>query len=110
MKSSQAIRDFMEFHNIESDSFGNLNFAALVEYRSPARNASEITNIKIIRNGYQDGQIKLGETGDLKAEEYHLDFTTQYQKYSFSEANGKIVVSGQSPKMGGKYTVDILPE
>ncbi|WP_345875000.1 hypothetical protein [Shewanella algae] len=109
MESFHAIHDFMDALNIETDQYGNLLFYAFVEYQSPARNASEITSVKIFRNGYQDGQISLGETGDFVAEDYHLDFTTQYQQYSFYEEDKKLIVLGKSPKMGGKYNVSISP-
>lgn len=109
MESFHAIHDFMDAHNIKTDQSGNLHFKAFVEYRSPARNTSEIADIKIIRNGYQDGQISIEETGDLAAEDYHLDFTTQYQKYNFSKDDGKLFVAGNSAKMCGKYSVTISP-
>ncbi|WP_022966493.1 hypothetical protein [Denitrificimonas caeni] len=109
MESFNAVHDLMEAHNLKSDQFGNLNFEAFVEYHSSAGSASEVTAVRIIRNGYQDGQISLEESGDLVAENYHLDFTTQYQKYSFSEVDNKLFVSGNSPKMGGKYNVAISP-
>lgn len=109
MKSFDAIHDFMKAHNLDGDQFGNLQFEAFVEYRSPARNTSKITNVKIIRNGYQDGKISLEETGDLIAKDYHLDFTADYQEYQFSEEDEKLSVSGTSSKMGGKYNVAISP-
>lgn len=109
MESVHAIYEFMGAHGLKSDTVGNLNFEAFVEYRSPARNASEITNVKIIRNGCHDGQISLEETGDLVAEDYHLVFTIQYQKYSLSDEGKKLLVLGSSPKIGGKYNVAISP-
>ncbi|WP_277809707.1 hypothetical protein [Chromohalobacter canadensis] len=109
MESFHAIHDFKDAHDLETDQVGNLDFRAFVEYRSPSRNASEITNVKIIRNGYQDGQISIEESGELVAENYHLDFTTQYQKYRYCEEGKKLSVAGGSPKMGGKYSVAISP-
>lgn len=55
----------MVAHSLESDQCGKLYFEAFVEYHSPARNSSKITNVKIIRNGHQDGIISLVESGDL---------------------------------------------
>lgn len=110
MKSAQAIHEFMETHNLDRDSFGNLHFSAIVEYRSPSRNLSEITNVKIIRNGYDDGKISLNETDELLAEEYHLDFTLHFQDYKFSKSDKKLTVMGDSPKMGGKYSISISPQ
>ncbi|MFC3283058.1 hypothetical protein [Litchfieldella rifensis] len=109
MESFHAIHDFMDAHEIESDQVGNLNFRAFVEYSSPSKNVSEITNVKIIRNGYQDGQIIVEESGDLVAENYHLVFTTQYQKYRFLQEGEKLSVVGDSQKMGGGYSVAISP-
>ena len=110
MKSTQAIHEFMETHNLDKDSFGNLHFSAIVEYRSPFRNLSEITNVKITRNGYDDGKISLDETDELLADEYHLDFTLHFQDYKFSESNKKLTVIGDSSKMGGKFSVSISPQ
>ena len=107
MSSSNAIYEFKESCSLESDAFGNLTFDAVIVYRSPARNASEITNVKILRNGYEDGKISLTENGELVAEDYHLDFTTAYQKYEFLENDKKLLVTGNSTKMGGKYEVSI---
>ena len=109
MESHKAIHEFMKVHVIKSDSYGNLHFEALVEYRSPARNATEITNIKIIRNGYQDGEISLDEAGVFSANDYHLDFTTDFQDYVFSEDDNKLTINGSSPKMGGQYSISIHP-
>lgn len=109
MQSFHAIHDFMEANDLETDQVGNLYFRAFVECRSPIRNVSEITNVKIIRNGYQDGQISIEESGELVAEDCHLDFNTQYQKYQFLEEAKKLSVVGSSPKMGGEYNVVISP-
>jgi len=109
MESHKAIHEFMKTHEIKADSSGNLHFEALAEYRSYACNATEITNIKIIRSGYQDGKISLDETGDFSTNDYHLDFTTDFQDYVFSEGDNKLIISGESLKMGGKYSVSIHP-
>ena len=52
MESFNAVHDLMEAHNLKSDQFGSLNFEAFVEYNSSAGNASEVTAVRIIRNGY----------------------------------------------------------
>ncbi|POD93003.1 hypothetical protein [Pectobacterium odoriferum] len=109
MESVNAIHEFKEVHGLKSDQFGNLHFQAFIEYRSPTRNASEITDVKIIRNGYQDGEISLIEAGELVAEYYHLDFNTRFQEYNISDEDKKLLVSGNSQKMGGEYIVSISP-
>ncbi|HAT5005861.1 TPA: hypothetical protein I9749_004595 [Serratia marcescens] len=110
MESFDAIKKFMDTHQLQSDQFGHLKFEAFVEYQSPSRNAVEVTNVKILRNGYDDGTIKLHEEGDLVADDYHLDFTPQYQNYSFSINDGNLIITGTSAKMGGKYNVTISPK
>jgi len=99
----------MTDHNIKSDQVGNLEFEGIAEYRSSARNATEETVIRIIRNGYDDGAIILSEVGDFSVNDYHLDFTPKYQKYVYSNDDNKLVIHGNSPKMGGRYSVSISP-
>lgn len=110
MKSISAINELMESHNLKKDQFGNLHFEAFVEYQSNIKNTSEITSVTIIRNGYQDGQIKLDEEGDLNSDDFHLDFDIKYQSYRFSKENNSLLISGNSPKMSGKYSVLISPK
>jgi hypothetical protein len=109
MESHLAIHDFMEKYDIKSDQFGNLSFQALVEYKSPARNSTEVTGVTISRNGYNDGSIGIDETSDMSANDYHLDFTTDYQQYRYSDEKEKLIITGNSPKMGGGYSVSLLP-
>jgi len=99
----------MEGHNIESDEYGNLEFKALVEYASSVKNVTDATEVSIKRNGYNDGAIGLGETDRLSATHFHLDFTINYQKYRFSKEDGKLTITGTSFKMGGSYSVTLLP-
>ncbi len=105
MNSIMAIRDFMAGNSLTGDEVGNVRFEALVAYRSRAGNSTELTQVQITRNGYNDGDIEIRECGDLKTTDYHLGFTTQYQTYSF--INGNLVINGNSPKMGGDYMVTI---
>ncbi|WP_272653973.1 hypothetical protein [Providencia sp. PROV091] len=105
MDSAMAISNFMAANKIISDEYGNLYFQAFVEYRSSARNTSVLTDIKIIRNGYHDGNVDITESDDLTNSDYHLGLTTKYQKYSFNDT--KLLIKGSSHKMGGNYTITI---
>lgn len=105
MISTLAVNYFVDKHELEKDSFGHCKFRGFVEYTSKIINASEITIIKLIRNGYNDGGIQIKENGDLNSEYFHLDFTTNYQNYTFNTTDNSLVVSGNSGKMGGDYQV-----
>ncbi|MGL4923307.1 hypothetical protein [Aeromonas sp. 30P] len=107
MTSSLAMTEFVDALELEKDSFGNCEFQAFIEYKSQVVNATELTTVKFIRNGYNDGDIKLTESGVLTAERFHLDFSTLYQTYSFNAVEQSLNVFGNSPKMGGDYTIKI---
>lgn len=109
MESYHAIHDLMETHAIDTDSYGNCKFKAVVEYRSPAKNASVVTDVSIIRNGNNDGAVMLDEACALQASDFHLDFSTDWQQYRFAKDRGALVITGSSQKMGGTYSVSILP-
>jgi len=109
MESVLAVTDFVNEHKLTKDSFGHCEFRGFVEYTSCLRNTFEITTIKFVRNGYNDGDIQLTESGELNSDDFHLDFSTDYQKYAFNTADSSLVISGSSRKMGGKYHVTLKP-
>lgn len=65
--------------------------------------------VLIIRNGIQDADIRIYSNGILQLETHHLGFSEKWQRYEFSKKDNALVVTGSSPKMGGKYSVQILP-
>lgn len=92
------------------DASGTYKFAARIKYVSPRQGTQiETLDVKIIRNGNEDGRISIDEGNTLNAATHHLDFSADYQKYRFDESAKALVVSGTSPKMGGSYTVSLLP-
>lgn len=105
MKSHLAIHDFIESNGIQTDEFGNVKFKAKISYSSPKRDSNCVTDISIVRNGYNDGDIELTEVSDLPALDFHLGFNVRLQNYECT--NRKLSVSGKSPKMGGNYLVVI---
>jgi len=109
MESYHAIHVLMETHNIDIDSYGNCKFRAVVEYCSSAKNATVATDVSIARNGYNDGVVRLGEVNTLSANDFHLDFSPDNQQYRFGKNKTTLVITGNSQKMGGTYSVSILP-
>lgn len=107
MQSHLALSCFIDFHGIQSDSVGNCRFSAKVTYTSPLKNIESSTSVRFIRNGYEDGKVEIGEQLEMAAEDYHLDLSAKWQEYKFNKASGDLVVTGNSPKMGGNYSVEI---
>jgi len=109
MDSHLALHDFIEANNIDRDEFGNCTFVAIIDYQSSVASNKAKTEVKIIRNGYNDGEINLSESDSLTVEDYHLDFTTDFQSYSYNAKSKELEISGKSPKMRGSYKVLISP-
>ncbi|MCK4077486.1 hypothetical protein [Acinetobacter radioresistens] len=107
MENLLALSEFFKGNNLKSDSYGNYKFNAKVTYKSRIKNVVEFTKVKIIMAGYNGGKISITETNELSSDEFHLDFVDRFQEYSYNNALGELVVVGESPKMAGKYTVDI---
>lgn len=107
MQSILAMTNFVEDLSLDKDPFGHCEFSALVEYSSSVRNATDITTVKFIRNGYDDGKIQLTEGDELNTDNFHMDFTPDHQVYVFDSKERTLVVTGRSGKMGGDYTVKI---
>lgn len=105
MDSTIAINDFKTENNILSDAFGNLYFDAIINYKSSKNSTSVHTQVKIQRNGFNDGDIEIIEKDDLTSHKYHLFLTKRFQKYSVK--NGELFIKGSSQKMGGNYIITI---
>lgn len=114
MSAFTEIYDFGEewrkTKNFQVMPTGNFLFAANITYKSLARGTErEDCTVQIIRNGMQDGEINIYANGDLQSETHHLGFSEKWQNYEFDNNDGALVVTGNSPKMGGKYSVRISP-
>lgn len=113
MSNHQAIKDFFD-HWCEHTTFtvfptGNCTFPATVTYQFADKVIEQATTATMIRNGYEDGKVSLGEQGVLSAELFHLDFSPRFQTYRYSKPDHSFTVEGDSPKMHGPYKVVIAP-
>lgn len=102
-----ALYDFLQHHQIDMDAYGNAIFSAIVDYDSSARSVVTTTEIRFVRNGYDDGKVALREQPEMQADDYHLDLSARYQSYRFDGLSGKLTITGNSSKMGGVYTIKI---
>lgn len=102
--------EWKETTNFKVMPVGNYVFTAMITYISVRRGTErENCTLQIIRNGMQDGEIIIYANGVLQSETHHLGFTEKWQTYEFDKQNGALVVTGSSDKMGGAYSVRILP-
>lgn len=89
---------------------GGLQFKAQINYSSKVRSTVEHTDVKISLSGFgTDGAIEIYEAGDLTNEEYHLGIAPAFGKYKLEKSTGELVFTNTSSKMGGNFTVRILP-
>jgi hypothetical protein len=113
MSSHAEMKDFVDFwssrDSVNVDPNGNCEFHGQVSYTSNRGAIVDTAKVRFIRNGYEDGKIRLDETGSLTAENFHLDFSPDFQTYEFRASDGALVVCGKSNKMGGAYSVTVVP-
>ena len=90
---------------------GNLQFSSLVSYSSPKFGVERgCCLVMVERTGPSDGNINILENGPLKTKSHHLGFCKRYQTYKFNKSIGALIITGDSPKMGGKYVVSLIPD
>lgn len=113
MSAHAEMKEFVDFwsdrDSVNVDPYGNCEFHGQVSYTSSFGTVVDTTTVRFIRNGYDDGKIRLGETGSLTAGNFHLDFSPDFQTYAFRASDGALIVCGKSPKMGGAYSVTVVP-
>jgi len=84
-------------------------FPAFITYEFADQAISAETTVTIIRNGYKEGMISLAENPTFSAEMFHLDFSRDFQRYSYRTSDHSLIVHGDSSKMRGNYRVVIVP-
>ena len=109
--SINAMQNFAEHHqlNINFSSNGNGVFMAKINYSKQANTLTSFSEVSLIRNGYNDGAVKINETKELNINSYHLDFSHEFQEFKFDTSTKELVIKGSSQKMSGEYIVKIIP-
>ncbi|MTZ13927.1 hypothetical protein GNE00_09270 [Pseudomonas sp. JL972] len=103
-------QEWRDTENFQVMPTGNYLFSAKITYKSASRGTERADcTVQIIRNGIQDGEINIYANGNLQPDTHHLGFSEKWQRYQFDNNDGALVISGNSPKMGGKYSVRISP-
>lgn len=115
MSNLYEIYEFMEDWRQEENFIvlqnGNLQFSALVSYLSPKYGVERSSCLVTVeRTGLADGNINIVESGPFTTETHHLGFSERYQSYRFNKLGGALVITGDSPKMGGAYEVSLVPD
>lgn len=96
--------------NFQVTSTGNFIFSANVAYNSSSRGTERAgCTVQIFRNSMKDGEIEIYESGGLRSETHHLNFSEKWQEYLFDKSDESLLITGSSPKMGGEYSVRISP-
>ncbi|OYV49079.1 MAG: hypothetical protein B7X10_02270 [Burkholderiales bacterium 21-58-4] len=109
MSGNFAVYDFMVAHSLETDANGNCRFSAIIDYSSRLQNDKSVTEVRFVRNGYDDGRILLAANSVLSVNNYHLEFNERFQTYEYVNETKELVIKGNSGKMGGNYSVTIVP-
>jgi hypothetical protein len=60
-------------------------------------------------SGPDDESIDLDDTAKVRIEDFHLSFKPMFQDYQFEEEDNSLTISAASPKMGGEYSVKVMP-
>ena len=109
----EAVNNFWQSNQLKpwlrTDKVGNLSFEAIVKIRGSSKSCTERTRVRIIRNGIDDGTIKIAEAGALTLEDYHTEYKPiGKSQCRYRPSKNSILLSGSSAKLGA-YEVEISP-
>ncbi len=106
-----AIESFITAPNnldkINKDPQGNVFVNASVHFFYNQRELESYTQVHIVRAGYNYGDMRLEENGELNDNYIHLFFKERFQNYKFDPTSSSLIVTGSSDKMNGDYKVVI---
>lgn len=98
---------------LKRNESGNDFFKAFVSYETvPDDKTRSWDSIDVIIYRVSSIKVQLQEepTEGLTAEAYHIEFQTSYNKMSFDEDTGNLMIEGRAQgKKFGNYTVTIRP-
>jgi hypothetical protein len=106
--SRSELYTFIHDRTFETSGAGLYWFRALVIFNAEKRRGRAETKVTAMLAGYDDGIVDVFAAGQLTAEEFHLSFKPDFQKYEYDRGAGSLKIHGQSEKMG-KYLVEIIP-
>lgn len=107
LKNISEVRDFIIDNKVFDTRAALSKFKAKVTYSSSISNASGIANVYVTTEGYNcEGDIEIvGDNFDSKI--IHTGFKAKFQDYKYNKEEKQLIIKGNSPKMGGKYSVTL---
>lgn len=106
MSAGLIIRDFRQNNDIEMMT-SSIRFVAHITYKTPSKTYTGNSNVRIDIAGINDCNVHLTENEDFSDEILHLDFNPTFQNYRYDQDDNVLIISGNSSKIGGDYTVSI---
>lgn len=115
MKQLDSLMAIGKFRNIvvnqEEYGFDNVIFNASVTYTTRLKSYFEKMKVVLPVNGFSL-VIKLDIEENCRiitSDNFHMDFDTKYENtdFIFDEKEQILRINGNSPKMGGKFSVEI---
>ena len=112
MESLMAIRNFKNIvMNLEEYGFDNVTFNASVKYITSLKSYFEKMKVALPVNGFSlIVKLDIEENCSIiTSDNFHMDFDTKYEntEFIFDEHERKLIINGNSPKMGGNFSVEI---
>jgi len=120
-RESRSIREFGEFRRYWSqsdeypeDNFGNnhvwIPISAVYIWAAARAPLSFRSTLRAyVGSGPNDGQIDIDDTTKVAIDDFHLRFQARWQDYRYDEGDHTLVISGSSDKMGGDYSIRVMP-
>ncbi len=102
------MQKYLLAHNLPTNNFGNAQFFARVEYRSPLHHCVVQTLVCFVLTGYCEGTVRLDPSDDLSSEKFIMNFTCAWHQCTFdAEANCFVIKGEDQEKLGGEFKVII---
>jgi hypothetical protein len=105
MFAVQELKELLDSSSITKA--GNLRFVALVKYHYRNKTDIEKLTVNIELNGYNGNSISIDDGNEINSNKHHMQFTPDFQEYVCDGENKVFIINGDSPKMNGKYTVEL---
>lgn len=105
-----SMRKFQSYlYSKFSVNINNPIFECIVIYQYRCSTVTTSTRARMQVDTREWGTIHIYENEKLQSNKYHLRFSPDYQEMAFNTSSETLVIKGSSPKMGGDYSVTIIP-
>ncbi len=108
MSSQQALHDFLQANcAVTYTRSGDWMFEVDIFFKAAIGDKNFRSKVIVFDHHAFGSKLSILNREDIDPEEYFVEFAVNFQTFKFKKRENSLLITGSSPKVGGKYSVHI---